>query len=533
LAGKQVFVRDATGLVKTFGSTDLILISTTLVFGLGTSPLELQYFYGFNPGADLGLTLLVACVPFIFLMLVYWGIGVIMPRSGSDYVWVSRSFHPSVGFSWSLIYMFSVFIVGYVGTVLAYSYSFSIALTIGGLLYNMPALTNLGNYLSGSVGSFWLALVFTLIFALFGLLGSRLIKAFLYVTWGMTIVGIALMWWLLASTTPAAFAAKWDSVLGSYGTYQGLFAAATKAGFTNPVGGWSALVVALPIASLFLLGGNYGGNIILGEVKNVKKAVPLALFLSLFFGIIFWSVSGWLTLNAVGSKWLYGISYTWGVQPNSYTLPFPPSQPLLLGLIAYPNAALLVVMFVTYLLGGVQGLFAYFWVPSRYLFAWAFDRVIPTKFADVNDRFHTPHVAVGSLTGLAVIMLVLYAFTSWPTVMTIGIVLWSVAYVVPGLAAAAFPYVMKETFDLAPAFMRKKLAGVPVLTYLGALCAVSFAYIGYVAATDPLISSPTAVGAGIAVAIIAFGFAVYFISAQYHKRAGLDIRMAFKTIPPE
>jgi hypothetical protein len=117
--------------------------------------------------------------------------------------------------------------------------------------------------------------------------------------------------------------------------------------------------------------------------------------------------------------------------------------------------------------------------------------------------------------------------------MTIGIVLWSVAYVIPGLAAAAFPYVMKETFDLAPAFMRKKLAGIPVLTFLGALCAISFAYIGYVAATDPLISSPTAVGAGIAVAIIAFGFAVYFISAQYHKRAGLDIRMAFKTIPPE
>jgi amino acid transporter len=146
-------------------------------------------------------------------------------------------------------------------------------------------------------------------------------------------------------------------------------------------------------------------------------------------------------------------------------------------------------------------------------FAWAFDRVIPTKFADVNDRFHTPHVAIGSLTGLAVIMLILYAFTSWPTVMTIGIVLWSVAYAIPGLAATAFPYVMKETFDQAPAFLRKKLAGVPVLAVLGALCAISFAYIGYVAATDSLISTLTAVGAGIAVAIIAFGFAVYFISA--------------------
>ena len=533
VSGKQVFARDATGLVKTFGSTDLILIATTLVFGLGTSPLQLSFFYGFNPGADLGVSLLVASLPFLLLMLVYWAIGVIMPRSGSDYVWVSRIFHPSIGFAWSLIYMFAVFIVGYVGTVLSYAYSFSIALTIGGIFYNLPALTNLGNFLSSSVGSFWLALAFTVIFALFGLLGSRMIKTFLYVTWGTTILGIALMWGLLATTTPSMFAAKWDSVLSSYSSYEGLFSAATKAGFTSPIGGIASISAALPIVSLFLLGGNFGGNVILGEVKNVRKAVPLALFLSLFFGIIFWTVSGFLTLNAVGSNWLYGLTYSWEVQPTSYTLPFPPSQPLFLGIMAYPNAGLLALVFVTYLLGGVQGLFAYFWVPSRYLFAWSFDRVIPTKFADMNDRFHTPHIAVGSITALSVILLILYTFTSWPTAMTIGTVLWSVAYVVPALAVAAFPYLKKDTLNQAPSFMRKKLVGVPILTIVGGLCSISFGYIGYVAATNPLISVPTAAGLVIAVAIIVGAFAIYFLSAQYHKRLGLDIRMAFDTIPPE
>jgi hypothetical protein len=57
--------------------------------------------------------------------------------------------------------------------------------------------------------------------------------------------------------------------------------------------------------------------------------------------------------------------------------------------------------------------------------------------------------------------------------------------------------------------------------------------LGYVAATNPLISVPTAAEVVIAVAIIASAFAVYFLSAQYHKRIGLNIRMAFDGIPSE
>jgi len=530
---KKVFVRDATGLVKSFGTTDLVLIATALVFGLGCCPVQLPYFYGFNPGADLGLSLAIASIPFILLMLVYWAIGVIMPRSGSDYVWVSRIFHPSVGFAWSLIYMFAVFMVGYIGTVLAYSYTFSIALTVWGIFYNAPGLVSLGNYLSSPIGSFWFALVFTAIFALFGVFGGGLIKKFMYVTWVLTIIGIVLMWWLLGSTTPAMFAAKWDSILTNYTSYEGLLTAATKAGYTRPLGGMTAVFAALPIASLFLLGGNFGGNVIAGEVKNVRRAVPLALFLSLLFGIIFWTVSGYLTLNAVGANWLYAVSYSWEVQTAAYTLPFPPSQPLFLAIIAFPQTLLLLIVLLMYLIGGIQGLFVYFWVPTRYIFAWSFDRVIPTRFADVNDRFHSPHVAIGAITGLSVIMLILYSFTSWPTVMTIGTVLWDAAYIIPALGAVAFAYVKRDLLNQAPSFMGRKVFGIPVLAILGLLCALGFVDIGYTAFTNPLISVPTVAGIAIAVGLIVFAGVVYFISVQYHKRAGLDIGMAFKVIPPE
>jgi amino acid transporter len=298
------------------------------------------------------------------------------------------------------------------------------------------------------------------------------------------------------------------------------------------VGGVAAVMGALPLASLFLFGGNYGGNVIAGEIKNVKKTVPVALFLSLALGIIYWSISGFLTLNAVGANWLYAVAYSWEIQPSSYLLPFPPSQPLILSVIGYPNTALLALVFFTYLFGSVQVLFVYFWVPSRYFFAWSFDRIIPTKFADVGRRFHTPHVAISAITILAVILLGLYAFTSWPTAFTIGTFLWGVAYVVPALATIVVPYTKKDLLEQAPEFMRKKVAGVPLVTILGILCTISFAYMGYIAYTNPLITSPTISGLGIAAGIVILAFIVYFGSVAYHKGRGLDIGMAFKEIPP-
>ena len=531
-------MRKASGLVREFGATDLVLIASAMVFGLVFTVMQFPWFYGLSSGADLTLTLIIGGVPFVFLMLVYWVIGVVMPRSGSDYVWVGRVFHPSIGFAWSFLYMFAVFTTAYVGGLVGFSYALSIAVIVWGLLFNNPGLMSLGSFLSSALGSFYVAIGFTLVFAVLAIFGARLIKGLLYISWGAAILGIGLMWYLLGTTTPATFAAKWNSVLVSYPTYQAIQQASISAGWTTPTGGLVAVIGALPLASLFLFGGNYGGNVIAGEVKDVRKTVPLALFLSLFLGIFYWSVSGYLTLHAVGANWFYSIAYLYENNPTAYgnLLPFPPSEPLLLSVIAYPNTIVLLLIFLTYFLGSVQILFVYFWVPSRYFFAWSFDRVIPTKFADVNKRMHTPHVAIGAMTVLSVIILGLYTFTSWSSAFTLGTFLWGVAYVIPALATIIFPFTKKDLFEQAPEFMRKKIARIPLVSILGALCSISFAYMGYILYTNPLVAmvvgSPTVSGVEIAIGILAGCFIVYYISYAYHKAHGLDMAMAFKELPP-
>jgi len=533
MAQKTFFARTSSGLVREFGTLDTLLIASAAVFALTYTILQFPWFYGFNPGANLPLALVLTGIPFILLMLIYWAMGVIMPRSGNDYVWVARILHPAVGFAWSFLYMFSVFATAFVGGTAAYASGISTALTVWGFLYSNQGLVELGTFLSSGVGGFGLSILITLCFAALAIIGARAVKGFLYVAWALAVIGIIVMWGFVASTTPSAFAAKWDSVLGQYATYDGLIKLATQQGWSVPTITFAASLASAPFAALFLLGGNFA-NVMAGEVKNIKRAIPIALVLSLILGIVFWSITATLTLNNMGENWMYAIGYLWDNAPSAYSsvMPYPPSYPMMVSLVAYPNQLLVFIVLFTMLAGSLPAPFVYFWIPSRYFFAWSFDRIIPTKMADVSTRFRTPHVSIVTITLLSFVIFALYWFTTWPTAETIGVFLWSFSFVIPGIATIIFPYTKKDLLDAAPGWMRKKVGSVPVISILGLLTTLSFFYIGYLALANPLIVVPTLAGAGIALGIVVACFIIYYASVAYHKKRGLDIELAFKEIPP-
>jgi len=369
----KVFVRNATGFVRDFGALDALLFSSAMVFALIFTTVQFPWFYGETGGTNLPLSLVVGAVPFVFLMISYWAMAVVMPRTGNDYVWVGRLFHPSIGFAWGALYMFIVLFVAFVGAGVApFAYAFSACLTTLGLISNSASLTNLGTFAGGTLGTFELSVFLTILFAAFSIFGSRFIKGLMYGSWLAAIVGIALMWYILGTTSPQTFVSNWNTLLvpafGNKVTYQALQIAGQSAGFTLAPAGFGSILAALPLASLFLLGGNYT-NAFVGEIKNVKKSIPIALLLSLFFGIVYWSITAALTLNAVGGpSWMGAVGYSF--ESGSIALPIAPSQPLMLAVSAFPNTTLIYVMFITYLLGSLTPIFAYFWIGSKYLFAW-------------------------------------------------------------------------------------------------------------------------------------------------------------------
>ena len=503
------------------------------MFGLVFTILQFPWFYGFNPGANLTISLLIAAIPFTFLMILYWAMGVIMPRSGNDYVWVARIMGPAVGFAWSALYMFAVFATAFVGATSALTSGISTSFIVWGVLYKVPSFVNIGNTLSTPAYGFTFSVGIAICFAALAIVGAKAVKRFLYTVWAIAGIGIAAIWGILLTTSTATFTTKWDSALSSYSTYNGITALATQHGWSAVPVTFAASLIALPFTALFLLGGNFT-NAVAGEVKNAKRAIPIALVLSLVFGIVFWAVTASLTMNTVGSNWMYSLGYLWDNAPSAYSaaIPFAPTFPLMIALMAFPNQLLVGLVLVTMVAGSIAVPFVYFWIPSRYFFAWSFDRVIPTNFAAVNKRFRTPHYSILTITVLSVIVFAAYWFTSWPTIETIGSFLWSFAFVIPGIAAMIFPYVKKDMFASAPGWMGKKVIGIPILSILGLIVTVSFAYIGYLAIANPLIVTLTSYGVVIAAAVVVACLAIFYVGKWYHKKQGLDTELAFKEIPP-
>ena len=536
------FVRDATGLVREYGATDTLLFASVFVFALVFTITQFAWFYGNTLGADLTGSLLLAAIPFAFLMLTYWAIGVIMPRTGNDYVWVGRILHPSIGFTWGMIYVLIVFLAAFIGAGTGpLSFAVSSIVSVAGLLGSSQSLTNLGAFLGGPLGTLEVMLLLTALVAGFTIFGSKLIKAFLYTTWLFAIVGMIIMWYILSTTSNATFQSNWNALISQGNanyTYAGLQnAASTNAPFTSAVG-FAGIIAALPLAFLFLFGGNYA-NAFAGEIKNIRKSLPIALFLSLLLGLGYWILTSTLTLNTVGFNWITTVGHGWANGGSStgvpsYPLPYQPTQPLFLAVAAYPNTLLIDLMFFTYIIGSLGPVFAYFWIPSKYLFAWSFDRVIPSKFADVSSRFHTAWVAVIATAVIGIVGEYLYSILGYSSYFSMGTVLWGISYTIPGIALTIFPFVKKDLFKGAPGWMGKKAAGIPLLSIVGLITTIGFAAVGYIAFTSTVVNSvPVNVTAEVVGVTLILGFGIFFVSKWYHKRQGLDVSLALKEIPPE
>jgi len=535
LASPKTFVRDATGLVKEFGTVDMVIIASFTTFALIYATLQFPYFYGFSPGASLWGAVAIAGIPFLLLQVVYWMLSVILPRSGSDYVWIGRVINPSVAFAWSMVWMLSMFGVSFVGVVSAYTSGISTSLTTWGLLYNTPSLISTANSISSPAGSYALGAIIIIAMGVLGLVGHRSIKTVLYVGSIAAIIGTAVIWAILGTTTPATLAPKWDSVFGSqYVTFNGLITLAQKDGWTSQSVTLGATIAAMPLAALFLLGGNLG-NVISGEIKNVRRAAPVGFLVSLLFGILFWGIFDVFVLHATGPTWTYASGYLYDNNATAYfnAIPYAPTLTMIISLAAFPNQGLTFVVLFLYILGSLPSVFLFFWIPSRYLFAWSFDRILPARISDIGGRFHTPHFAIGTMTGLGLVLLLLYYFTSWPQAIALGVFILNCALIVPGLALFAFPFRRKDMLAMAPSSWTRKVVGLPLVSWIGLIEAIAFLYMAYLGATNPLIVSPTTFGIVYSLGIIVAAFVIYYVSVAYHRSHGVDIRMAFKEIPPE
>jgi amino acid transporter len=170
---------------------------------------------------------------------------------------------------------------------------------------------------------------------------------------------------------------------------------------------------------------------------------------------------------------------------------------------------------------------------TRYTFAWSFDRILPSKLADVNSKLRSPVNAIILNIVLGIVWWYLFLYTGIFSVLAASLVGTMISPLLTSIAGIVFPYRNKRIYEASP--IKKSIAGIPVVTVFGVFSTIylliMIAYYFSFPALIGLAVSQT-VGALI-VGIFVVCIAYYYIVRAYRlKKEGIDINWAFREVPP-
>ena len=534
------FVRDATGLVREISLFDHLVTNMNGVVPLAALALTPWWIWFAVPGGD---PLIATIGGFICSALgtivSYALLSATFPRSAAPYVATSRVLHPAIGWPAEALM--------WVGWILALALYPSFMTTWGLVpgLYTMgissgnQGLVNSAIALTQPMNVIAVGVVFLVICLVVTILGTRrLVRSFQLPMTIIMFIGIIAIIALWAGSSSAQL----NSVLPAY-LGKDSATIISYAQTTYPAGFQPVEFTAIPL--LFSLGftagsfNTYWNAYASGEVRKASDAKThlLAMIIPSTLIAIIVGIVLVLAKYTVGNDILISLTEVLSFGSSYFNIPaitgFSGSIVMILVPMMLANNP--VVQFII-MASVVAATFAY--VPatmlilSREWFAWSFDRLIPAKFANVSDRFHTPvlSIFINWLLGFIVfIIFTLYAsylgfFTTaaWDTTLVTVTIL---------CLAAVFLPLRKDLWATSPV-RNFKIAGIPVVT-LGGLIGVFYNGLAVYAFTfTPLLGFglPSTI---VLVVTFLVPFVLYWIIAAIRKSQGIDVRLIFQTIPPE
>jgi amino acid transporter len=542
----QLFVRNATGLVREVSKWDaLIMNSLGMNVALGSVFLLLQAPGNF-PGGSMLLSIVIGTIVMAFTLLwVYAEFAAAMPRSGGDYVFVSRALHPVVGWllSWSQGLWLIFFWIGF-NAWFALIFAVPVTMTTIGAVTGHTGFIDASNSLLAQhtvlgITTQWWVIVFgallTFAFAILLIYGSQSywrVQKWLFGIAGLSILLVA----GLLLFRGGQVAQSWnDFASANKGlAYENIVSTAKAAGFDGSKGfSLSATILMLPWV-FFVVGYAQGSAQIGGEVKRASRTQYFAMVGGVLINGLVLALIVLIYQHTIGTQRGASLSYLNNTAPDKIGLPggLQPSITLIASMLT-GSVPLLLVIGVGFVLWALMGTPLSTLQATRYMLAWSLDRTVPRQLGEVDDRRHTPIKAIllCALTGtLALIALVRFAQAS-----LLGALLAQItAFIVVSIAGIVFPYRMPQIWQGGGG---RRILGVPTITLagIGGVIALGGLMIMFIA--NDTVNATFAVTRGISikfmVGVIVAGIIWYTASWFINKRRGIDLALAYREIPPE
>ena len=523
---KRVFLREATGLTKELSFFDALSVSLSYTCpGFG---ILLYTFYG--PSTFPGVNLLVALALMGAFLLIYavsaGQMMAVMPRSGFDYVFVSRVTRPVIGFSSSfLFFAFLSILTG--GFYTFISSALSNYFTSLGLVTGNNGLSAVGSTLLQPVS---IIIIGTLLNALIvgitlgGLkVGKMAIIIMELIGWASLVVALA----IIASNSQQAFSSAWNNYVGGQLTYSSAAATAQNAGLTYMSGGGALL--AATFWTFFSIFGFQGVGYMGGEIKRAQTTIIKAMVTALLVTVFVTAIAVVIIQNTMGYDFLASASYL-NVIGSVAVSPYY----LLAASLLFPNTAIVSLMYIGLFLWVLVTIYGNFLAMTRTLFAWSFDRVVPTFFANVSEKYHSPTWSIVTIGLLLEVGVFISQYTLFGTFANLGL-MFIIISGISSLATALLPWLRPELFKSAPKFVSYKIGGaIPVVTLTGGAASAFFWILVYEAFVNPaLTGSVTWLTVVTLVSAAALGGIIYTVSKVRLRSQGIDLGLVFKEIPPD
>ena len=535
MEARGLYVRQSSGLIREFRPVD-VFVFNTLGYATGLVLAVVPTFMaGLWPEQNVLLVVTIGTVLTLANALMYGYLAGTMPRSGGEYVYLSRVVHPSIGFTANWGFTWSQFLG--LGLYAAFAVNFGIAIafaTLGNAISN-DTLINWSVDVSGDWAVFLIGagILVTVLFVL--CLNTRVIRTIFMIGFIPALLGTFVTLGVLFTTSKEEFTAKFNAFMAERAdgqTYQGLIDQASSAGFTaGDATFWGALL-ALPIGYWIYIGFTYSAYVG-GEVKQASKTQPRMILATLLFAFGVYMLAFWRYYDVVGQDFTNSVTYLNNNTDDGSGIPVSPVLNFFVGIMT-DSTILNVLMGLSFILWNVLLLFVIAMICTRNIFAWSFDSIAPRQLATVGERTHAPWVAAVLITAIAIGLLALYVFTSFFTIVVNYIVIFSIAFWLASFAAILLPYRRRDIFEQAPEAVKRKILGVPVMTILGVFNLVLFTLILYSSFDTPAFSGPTGNRAiAFVVGIYVSGFVLYYIARGIRRQRGVDLDLLYKEIPPE
>jgi amino acid transporter len=510
---KGVFVREATGLVKSVSLLDSIAINISYM-SIGAALALIGFTMVLLPTVD-GVNLVygsaIAALLAVPQMVVYTIMQRHVSRTGGDYVWLSRSLGGFTGSTLTfmgitletmpylaLIALSAVFAIG------------SVAATLGNASLGKLAVGGAG----GSIPIYQFVLASS-IFALLVLLnvfrprgGFRIISLF----WAIGIISIvvSIVTLLVAGRTGV------ENYVNSLGIVNTTYSSIANS-YTGSAFNFGNTLLIMPFFALFSYPWFNAAPSVGSELKagkTIRWSTPLSLLvafllLTIPFAVMYY-VGGFGFTNAALSNANLVNNYSF----NFWTLAMGVSG----------NFVIQFVIGLGWILFTVAVLAFGIITISRYLLAQAFDRFLPERLAYVSPKYGSPIVAHVIDLVITVALIGLASFLYGTFYSLYGVLVAAMIYFAfVGLAAVI--YAWKQLGQNG----REKAA----LAVAGVLQIFVFSYLTYEFIAYGSIWGGNLLAYGYVVASFVAGAVIYVVSKSRQKARGIDISYAFREIPPE